>query len=213
MLLLGSLKCVHANLVSCRSMPVFFSIDILHFWRYCSRISPLMMDIVDSSQCFWCLSISSDLVCVTLSPGAWAVQNSIVTIYSHLCCLLFTSCGYYHVLGKCKWFLTVLCVVWYSIKFSSVLPGRCLFSLRKNRLCDHIPWSLVYFVGLVGYVQYSDLSNDVMRCCLPGNIFQVLQIAALLRKILSSRDSFANESSVISLLCPHGRPFKYFSLR
>ena len=134
-------------------------------------------------------------------------------IYWHLCCLLFTSCGYYHVLGKCKWFLTVLCVVWYSIKFSSVLPGRCLFSLRKNRLCDHIPWSLVYFVGLVGYVQYSDLSNDVMRCCLPGNIFQVLQIAALLRKIHSSRDSFANESSVISLLCPHGRPFKYFSLR
>jgi len=49
----------------------------------------------------------------------------------------------------------------------------------------------------VGCDKHSDLSNDVMRCCISGNFLQVLRIAALLRKIDSMRRSFADASSVI----------------
>ena len=117
------------------------------------------------------------------------IQNSILTLI-HMCpasCL--QRCGYYHVLESAHNFsrYCVSChAAWNSPLFYQV---GVYLAWGKSASRGHIPWSLAYFVGLVGYGTHSDLSNDDMRYCIPRNFLQVLRIAALLRKIHSSRHS------------------------
>ena len=116
------------------------------------------------------------------------IQNSTLTLI-HVCpasCL--KNCGY-HVLESAHNFsrYCVSChTVWNSPLFYQV---GVYLAWGKSAPRGHTPWSLAYFVGLVGYGKHSDLFIDDMCCCGPGNFLQVLRIAALLRKIHSSRHS------------------------
>ena len=150
---------------SCRSTQIFSSFFIFHLSRYLF-VHHWLWEFGDLAHCFSWPSKSNDLVYVARFPGVHHSSKFKIR-FSHVIQICLASslkcCGYYHVLGKSTWFLTVLCVISYSMKLRSVLSGRCLFSLRKNcTFWSHTSVTCMFCRVLLGVV--NTLTYLTMSC-------------------------------------------------